>query len=195
MTSQHYLLSNSVDLVLFRYVPDSRKAFPLTDAVLQVFIAHMELEPLSAEDYNLFTQEFPALMKPDQPIVLHGWRGKEEGCGTTFEGHWVVDTDGRMYIVENWSRAREEWGYHMQFLMRCPKSAHDWTADPTTGRSNSSKSFREMVANVEKILRESASSIVNGDLTAVAQTVVATLAHQHRLSPPLNTKTVHEIIR
>jgi len=60
---------------------------------------------------------------------------------------------------------------------------NDWTADPQTGRSNSSPLFLELVTEVERIIRSGADTIVSGRADTTARVIVAQLAHVHGMRP------------
>jgi len=46
---------------------------------------------------------------------------------------------------------------------------NDWTADPQTGRSNSSPLFLELVTEVERIIRSGADTIVSGRADTIVE--------------------------
>lgn len=66
-------------------------------------------------------------------------------------------------------------------------TAPDWTAH--NGRSNSSPLFIELIKRVAEIIRESAHSIVAGQLDSVARSVMSSLAHEHNLIPRTLTRS------
>ncbi len=57
----------------------------------------------------------------------------------------------------------------------------DWTVDVETGRSNSSTAFRDLVVDIERIIRDSAHSLINGRADNVAGSILAHLIHRHGL--------------
>jgi hypothetical protein len=59
----------------------------------------------------------------------------------------------------------------------------DWTADPATGRTNSSEEYLRIVGEVERLIRESAHALINGGVWRTAALIVAQLAHVHHLAP------------
>ena len=63
------------------------------------------------------------------------------------------------------------------------ETATDWTVDPETGRSNSSPLFRDLCAEVERLIRSEAFSLINGRIDSVAGLIMAQLAHVHHLAP------------
>jgi hypothetical protein len=59
----------------------------------------------------------------------------------------------------------------------------DWTVDPKTGRSNSSKKFLDLCDEVDCLIRSSAHSLLNGQSFSAARLIMAQLAHKHKLAP------------
>ncbi len=59
----------------------------------------------------------------------------------------------------------------------------DWTVDPKTGRSNSSEPFNDICYAVDRLIRDSAHDLINGNVDCVARLIVAQLAHKHGMSP------------
>lgn len=59
----------------------------------------------------------------------------------------------------------------------------DWTTDPVTKYSNSSAEYKRLVKEVERLIRDSAHSLINGDVSCVAALIVSQLAHVHGLRP------------
>lgn len=55
----------------------------------------------------------------------------------------------------------------------------DWTVDPKTGRSNSSPEFLHLARMVGGLIRNSAQSILAGDVEGVGRLIMAQLAHAH----------------
>lgn len=60
----------------------------------------------------------------------------------------------------------------------------DWTRDPKTGRSNSSKEFDRLVGAVAQLIRNGAHDLIAGRAETVARVIMAQLAHKHGLRPP-----------
>ena len=60
----------------------------------------------------------------------------------------------------------------------------DWTIDPRSGNSNSSSLFNILSAEVGRLIRDSAHSLIAGRTDDVARLVIAQLAHKHGLRPP-----------
>jgi hypothetical protein len=58
----------------------------------------------------------------------------------------------------------------------------DWTVDKS-GRSNASPQFIALVAEVDRLIRNSGRSLITGHSLAVARVIVAQLAHVHGLAP------------
>lgn len=58
----------------------------------------------------------------------------------------------------------------------------DWTRGPD-GRSNSSEEYLKAVAAVERMIRNSAFSLINGQVHDVARLIVSQLAFVHGLGP------------
>ncbi len=65
---------------------------------------------------------------------------------------------------------------------RSDAGERDWTCDEK-GRCNSSSEFNRLVARVEQIIRNSAHSLINGDVNGVACLIVAQLAHVEGFAP------------
>jgi len=61
----------------------------------------------------------------------------------------------------------------------------DWTAKD--GPSNGSDLFNDVACDVESIIRESASALINGRANDVARVIVAHFAHQHKFVPTKET--------
>lgn len=59
----------------------------------------------------------------------------------------------------------------------------DWTADPSTGRSNSSPLFLELRDEVGRLIRDDAYTLIRGGATATAGVILAQLAHKHGFGP------------
>ena len=59
----------------------------------------------------------------------------------------------------------------------------DWTADPETGRSNSSPLFRSLCAEVTRLIRDDAFQLISGHADRTAALIMAQLAHVHHLAP------------
>jgi hypothetical protein len=59
----------------------------------------------------------------------------------------------------------------------------DWTADPETNRSNSSPEFRQLVAEVARLIKAEEHRSLSGRVENTAQLVMAQLAHKHGLAP------------
>jgi hypothetical protein len=59
----------------------------------------------------------------------------------------------------------------------------DWTVDPKTGRSNSSKQYQEMCRHVEALIRGDSFSLLAGRADKTAGLIMAQLAHVHGLRP------------
>lgn len=59
-----------------------------------------------------------------------------------------------------------------------PAGDLDWTRDET-GHSNSSREYLRLVAEVERIIRDSAHALILGRADSVARTIVSNLAHKH----------------
>lgn len=59
----------------------------------------------------------------------------------------------------------------------------DWTVDPKTGRSNSSKRYKEICKHVERLIRNEAFSLIAGRADNTARLIVAQLAHVHGMKP------------
>lgn len=59
----------------------------------------------------------------------------------------------------------------------------DWTVDSSTGRSNSSESFRFLTREVAELLRNSRFDLARCRFEAVAGLILAKLAHVHGLIP------------
>lgn len=68
----------------------------------------------------------------------------------------------------------------------------DWTADPTSGASNSSQEFLQLEQEIGRLIRNSAHDIVCGKTDAVGRLILAQLAHVHGLAP---TRTSDRKIR
>ena len=64
-----------------------------------------------------------------------------------------------------------------------PKQTRDWTVDPKTGRSNSSKKYLEICRSIEGVIRKSAYDLIAGRADATARLIVAQIAHVHGLAP------------
>jgi hypothetical protein len=63
-------------------------------------------------------------------------------------------------------------------------SASDWTMDLETGRSNSSRQYTDLVAEVERLIREGGGSCLSpGWARSTAGLIMAQLAHVHGLAP------------
>lgn len=58
----------------------------------------------------------------------------------------------------------------------------DWTTAPD-GRVNSSPEFLRLVAEVERLIKGSAHSLLNGRADQTARLILAQLAHVHGLRP------------
>lgn len=65
-------------------------------------------------------------------------------------------------------------------------SENDWTMDPETGRTNSSREFLSLCDTVERIIRSDAYMLINNGPAATARLIVAQLAHVHGLRPGKN---------
>lgn len=63
------------------------------------------------------------------------------------------------------------------------ETAPDWTADPETGRSNSSPLFQGLTDEVARLIRSEAHALLNGRADQAAAMIVAQLAHVHHLVP------------
>lgn len=59
--------------------------------------------------------------------------------------------------------------------------ARDWTMH--AGRSNDSRAFRQIVADVEQTILSSAYYLVRGQTESVARSIVARLAHTWGMAP------------
>ena len=59
----------------------------------------------------------------------------------------------------------------------------DWTMDLSTGRTNSSPKFEELVVEVTRLIHNDAHMIISGNAGATARLIVAQLAHKHGLAP------------
>jgi dihydroneopterin aldolase len=59
----------------------------------------------------------------------------------------------------------------------------DWTADPETGRSNSSPLYRSLCHEVEQLIRGDAFNLIGGRADMTAELIMAQLAHVHHLAP------------
>ena len=57
----------------------------------------------------------------------------------------------------------------------------DWTA--LNGVSNSSPEYLDLVNIIERIIRNSASALINGSVNSVARSIMSSLAHKHGLRP------------
>lgn len=73
-----------------------------------------------------------------------------------------------------------------------PYSVKDWTVDPKTGRSNSSRLFHELEREVGRIIRNEAHALIRGDTEGVARFILAQLAHRHGLGPTTKIKPIEE---
>lgn len=62
------------------------------------------------------------------------------------------------------------------------KGRGDWTA--AHGRSNSSALYLKIVAEVERMIRDSAYHLLAGRAEMTARLIVSQLAHKHGLRPP-----------
>lgn len=58
---------------------------------------------------------------------------------------------------------------------------HDWTA--ALGRSNTSEEFKALCAEVERLIRDDAHTLVAGHAERTAGLIMAQLAHVHHLRP------------
>lgn len=59
----------------------------------------------------------------------------------------------------------------------------DWTVDPATGRSNSSRRFLFLCAEVEALIRGDAFQLIAGRADNTAVLIMARLAHEHGMRP------------
>ena len=57
----------------------------------------------------------------------------------------------------------------------------DWTVDVETHRSNSSYAFQDLITDVDRIIRDSAHSLIGGRSNDVARSIMAHMAHRHGL--------------
>lgn len=67
----------------------------------------------------------------------------------------------------------------------------DWTVDPVTKRCNSSPEFLRLTAAVERLIRDSAHTLIAGRADNVAGLIMAQLAHVHGMRPkeiPVSTR-------
>ena len=73
----------------------------------------------------------------------------------------------------------------------------DWTTDPETGRSNSSKRFKELVQEVARLLGGGAIgyALDRRWIDGEAQLIMAQLAHVHGMAPTPATVTKGDVIR
>jgi hypothetical protein len=62
-------------------------------------------------------------------------------------------------------------------------TAADWTADPETGRSNSSPLYRDLCAEVERLIRGDSHKLIAGRAGDTVGLIMAQLAHVHHLAP------------
>ncbi len=62
----------------------------------------------------------------------------------------------------------------------------DWTAHE--GVSNTSPIYQELVDTVDRIILDSAHSLIQGHSKTVARLIVSILAHKHKLSPPMRKR-------
>lgn len=59
----------------------------------------------------------------------------------------------------------------------------DWTIDPKSHHTNSSPEFDQLCKEVERLIRDSAHSLINGQVGSVAGLIMAQLAHVHGMAP------------
>jgi hypothetical protein len=62
------------------------------------------------------------------------------------------------------------------------KVPFDWTQNDK-GRVNSSPVFVELCAEVSRLIRNEAHTLITGDTFSVARLILAQLAHRHGLAP------------
>jgi hypothetical protein len=76
---------------------------------------------------------------------------------------------------------------------RAPDSTlrEDWTAKD--GRSNSSELYNFLSAEVGQLIRDSAADLIAGRCELVGGLIMARLAHQYGLVPPLDSETIRTI--
>lgn len=67
----------------------------------------------------------------------------------------------------------------------------DWTVGPKN-KSNTSQTFNALVADIERIIRNDAATIVAGRANLTARIIAAQIAHSHHFLP---SKTAKEIAR
>ncbi len=73
-------------------------------------------------------------------------------------------------------------------------AALDWTADEN-GRSNSSAEFQRLVAEVARLIRDEAHSLLSGNTEGAARLIMAQLAHVHGLGPHPDAAEVERLLR
>jgi hypothetical protein len=59
----------------------------------------------------------------------------------------------------------------------------DWTVDPETGRSNSSARYKELVAVIERLIRDDAHMLLSGHAECTAGLILAHLTHKYGFAP------------
>ena len=64
----------------------------------------------------------------------------------------------------------------------------DWTVDRKSGRSNSSARFLELSAEVGRLIRRDAFSLLQGRSEDTGRLIMAQLAHVHGLAPSKKVK-------
>lgn len=67
----------------------------------------------------------------------------------------------------------------------------DWTIGPHN-KSNTSQTFNVLVADIERIIRNDAASLLSGRADSTARIIAAQIAHVHHFVP---SKTAKEITR